>query len=68
VFSGPKTREVTEIGLLPFILAMANEGGLDYTLLPIFPLRVFRHKSIFIRRIEASTHRRIIKERSVEVP
>jgi len=49
IFSGPKTREVTEIGLLPFILAVANEDFKDYTLLPVFPLRVFRHKSIFIR-------------------
>ena len=49
IFSGPKTREVTEIGLHPFMIAYANEGVRDYTLLPIFPLRVFRHKSIYIR-------------------
>lgn len=49
VFSGPKTREVTEIGLAPFMLAYANDGIRDYTLIPVFPLRVFRHKSIFIR-------------------
>ena len=49
IFSGPKTREVTEIGLHPFMIAYANEGFRDYTLLPIFPLRVFRHKSIYIR-------------------
>ena len=49
IFSGPKTREVTEVGLHPFMLAYANEGFRDYTLLPIFPLRVFRHKSIYIR-------------------
>ena len=49
VFSGPKTREVTEIGLLPFMLAFANDGFRDYSLIPIFPLRAFRHKSIFIR-------------------
>jgi len=49
VFDGPKEREVTEIGLLPFILAVANEGLEDYSLLPVFPLRLFRHKSIFIR-------------------
>jgi 4,5-dihydroxyphthalate decarboxylase len=49
IFSGPKTREVTEIGLVPFILAFANEEFRDYTLIPVFPLRVFRHKSIFIR-------------------
>ena len=49
VFSGPQTFDVTEIGLHPFMLAYANEGFRDYSLLPIFPIRVFRHKSIFIR-------------------
>ena len=49
VFSGPQTLDVTEIGLHPFMLAYANDGFRDYSLLPIFPLRVFRHKSIFIR-------------------
>jgi len=49
VFSGTKTWDVTEIGLHPFMLAYANEGFRDYSLLPIFPLRTFRHKSIFIR-------------------
>ena len=49
VFSGPQSREVTEIGLHPFMLAYANEGFRDYSLLPVFPLRVFRHRSIFIR-------------------
>jgi 4,5-dihydroxyphthalate decarboxylase len=49
VFSGPGTREVSEIGLHPFMLAYANEGFRDYTLIPVFPLRLFRHKSIFIR-------------------
>ncbi len=49
VFSGPQTRDVTEIGLHPFMLAYANEGFRDYSLLPVFPLRLFRHKSIFIR-------------------
>jgi len=49
IFSGPQTREVTEIGLHPFMLAYANDSFRDYTLIPVFPLRVFRHKSIFIR-------------------
>ena len=31
------------------MLAYANEGFRDYSLLPIYPIRVFRHKSIFIR-------------------
>jgi len=49
IFSGPGTRDVTEVGLHPYVLAYANGDFRDYTLLPIFPLRVFRHKSIFIR-------------------
>jgi 4,5-dihydroxyphthalate decarboxylase len=49
VFSGAQTWDVTEIGLHPFMLAYANEGFRGYSLLPVFPLRTFRHKSIFIR-------------------
>jgi len=49
IFAGPQTRAVTEIGLNPFMLAYANDAFRDYTLIPVFPLRVFRHKSIFIR-------------------
>jgi len=49
VFSGPQSLDVTEIGLHPFMLAYANDGFRDYSLLPIFPLRLFRHKSVFIR-------------------
>ena len=47
--AGPRSRAVTEIGLEPFLLAYANEGFREYTLLPVFPLRAFRHKSIFVR-------------------
>lgn len=49
VFSGPQELDVTEIGLHPYMLAFANGGFRDYALLPIFPLRMFRHKSVFIR-------------------
>lgn len=48
-FEGPQAREVTEIGLLPYMLAFCNDGFRDYELLPIPILRLFRHKSIFIR-------------------
>ena len=48
-FSGPQEFDVTEIGIVPYILAYANDNFRDYTLLPIFPLRMFRHKSIFVR-------------------
>ena len=46
---GPKTRHVTEIGLIPYLLAWANDGIRDYALLPIPALRVFRHKSMWVR-------------------
>lgn len=49
VLSKPQTCAVSELGLLPFILAFANDDFRDYALIPVFPLRVFRHKSIFIR-------------------
>lgn len=48
-FFGPQTREVTELGLIPYILAYCNDNFRDYTLLPIPILRLFRHKSIFVR-------------------
>ena len=48
-FFGPQTRDVTEIGLIPFILAYTNDGFRDYALLPIPVLRLFRHKRIFVR-------------------
>ena len=47
-FSGAGTYDVTEIGLNPYLLAYANDDFRDYTLIPVFPIRVFRHKSIFI--------------------
>jgi 4,5-dihydroxyphthalate decarboxylase len=49
IFSGPHDREVSEVGLHPYMLAYANDGFRKYSLLPIFPIRVFRHKSIFVR-------------------
>ncbi len=46
---GDQEWEVQEIGLHPYMLAYANNGLRDYTLIPVFPLRTFRHKSIYIR-------------------
>lgn len=48
VFSGPQTHDVTEVGLIPYLLAFCNDGFRDYLPLPIFVLKVFRHKSIFV--------------------
>ncbi len=49
VFGGKGNRDVTEIGFSPYIHAYANDGFRGYSLIPVFPLRLFRHKSIFIR-------------------
>ena len=48
-FVGPSTRAFTEIGLAPFMLPYANDQFREYSLIPVFPLGVFRHKSIFVR-------------------
>lgn len=48
ILNGAQSLDITEVGLHPYMLAYANEDFRDYTLLPIYPLRVFRHKSIFI--------------------
>ena len=48
VFSGPQTRAVTEVGLAPFMLAYTNDNFRDYSLIPVFPFRTFRHRSIFV--------------------
>jgi len=68
VFSGPKTREVTEIGLSPYMLAFAKEGFRDYTLIPVFPLRLFRHKSIFIRTDRGIEKPQDLRGRRVATP
>ena len=49
IFAGPQDREVSEVGLHPYMLAYANDGFRKYSLIPVFPIRVFRHKSIFVR-------------------
>ena len=39
---------MAEVGLVPYLLAFCNDGFRDYQLLPVFPLKTFRHKSIFV--------------------
>jgi 4,5-dihydroxyphthalate decarboxylase len=68
VFVGPQTYDISEIGLHPFILAYANDEFRDYTLLPIFPLKVFRHKSIFIRTDRGITKPQDLRGKSIATP
>ena len=68
VFSGEQTRDVTEIGLHPYMLAYANEGFRDYSLIPVFPIRVFRHKSIFINTASGIEKPEDLRGRKVATP
>ena len=68
VFSGPQTLDVTEIGLVPFILAYANDGFRAYSLIPVFPLRLFRHKSVFIHTDRGIEKPEDLKGRRVGTP
>jgi len=68
IFSGPQTLDVTEIGLLPFILAYANDDFRDYSLVPAFPFRMFRHKSIFIHTGRGIEKPQDLKGRRIGTP
>jgi len=59
---------VTEIGLSPFMLAYANDGFRAYSLIPVFPLRLFRHKSVFIRADRGIERPEDLKGRRVGTP
>ena len=68
LFSGPQTYDVAEIGLHPFMLAYANDGFRDYSLLPIFLLRLFRHKSVFIRTDRGINKPEDLKGKTIATP
>ena len=47
-FGPDKTYEVSELGLIPYVTKFANEDFRDYTLVPVFISRVFRHRNVFV--------------------
>jgi 4,5-dihydroxyphthalate decarboxylase len=67
-FSGPQEFEVTEIGLSPFMLAYANDAFRDYSLIPVFPIRLFRHKSVFVHSDRGIEHPEDLKGKRVGTP
>ena len=68
IFSGPRSLDVTEVGLSPYMLAFANEEFRAYTLIPVFPLRLFRHKSIFVHADAGIEEPSQLKGRRVATP
>ena len=67
-FDGAQTADVTEIGLHPFMLAYANDNFRDYTLLPVFPLRTFRHKSVFVLKDSGITKPEDLRGKTIGSP
>ena len=47
-FGPEKKYDVTEIGLIPFITKYINDDFRDYTLVPVFISRTFRHRNVFV--------------------
>ena len=68
VFSGPRDLAVTEIGLSPFMLEYANEGFRAYSLIPVFPIRQFRHKSVFVHADRGIERPEDLKGRRIATP
>ena len=50
------------------MLAYANDNFRDYILLPVFPLRTFRHKSIFIRNDRGTKKPEDLKGKTIGTP
>lgn len=67
-FEGAQKYEVTEIGLSPYMLAYANQGFRDYSLIPVFPMRLFRHKSVFINTDRGIKHPEDLKGKRIGTP
>ena len=67
-FEGAQTYAVTEIGLSPYMLAYANQGFRDYSLIPVFPIRLFRHKSIFVNSDRGIINPEELKGKRVGTP
>ena len=48
VYGPEKKYEVTELGLIPYITQYINNDFRDYTLIPVFISRIFRHRNVFV--------------------
>lgn len=67
-FGDSKTYEVTELGLIPYVTKFINNGFRDYTLIPVFISRVFRHRNVFVHADSGITTPQDLKGRKVGTP
>jgi len=65
---GSQPWDITEIGLGPFMYAYANDRFRDYMLLPIFLLKQFRHKSIYVRTDRGIKTPQDLRGRAIATP
>lgn len=67
-FGPEKKYEITELGLIPYANKYINEGFRDYTLIPVFISRMFRHSNIYVHVDSAIETPQQLKGKTVATP
>ncbi len=67
-FGKEQKYDISEIGLIPYITKYINEDYRDYTLVPIFISRTFRHRSIYVHTDSGIEKPEDLKGRIVGTP
>jgi 4,5-dihydroxyphthalate decarboxylase len=49
LYGTARSYEISETGLIPYVMQYANNDFRAYTLIPVFISRIFRHRNIFVR-------------------
>jgi 4,5-dihydroxyphthalate decarboxylase len=67
-FGKEKTFEVSELGLIPYVNKFINNDFREYTLIPVFISRIFRHRNIFVRADSGIKSPKDLKGKTVGTP
>lgn len=67
-FGEKQTYEVSEIGLIPYVNKFINNDFREYTLIPIFISRVFRHRNVFVHADSGIENPQDLKGKKVGTP
>ena len=67
-FGPDKTYEVSELGLIPYVTKFVNDGFRDYTLVPVFISRIFRHRNVFVHSESGINRPEDLKGKTVGTP